>query len=193
MSDHLPDKRLRAGDRDRDAVLAVLEQAHAEGRLTFEELGSRQDAALRAVFSDELAALVDDLPGDGLPGIPARPPVPVVPTRAPSQSIAVMSGRTIHLEPGSPGLTGFAWWGGDDLYLTDALGPGVTLTLTLHAVMGGSDVYVPRGVRVVDEAMAIMAGNDIAPEAQGDGSNGTLVLKGVLVWGGNDVKLAPNA
>ena len=40
-------------------------------------------------------------------------------------------------------------------------------------------------------AVAIMAGNDISPEAQGDGSNGTLILKGFLWWAGHDVKRAP--
>lgn len=190
MSDHLPDKRLRAGDRDRDEALAVLEQAHAEGRLSFEELGARQDAALRAVFTDELSGLVDDLPETG---IVRQTPLPVPAAGGPTRSIAVLSGRTIRLEPGRPGISSFAWWGGDDIYLADALGPGVTLTLTLHAVMGGADVYVPRGVRVIDEATAIMAGNDVEPEAQGDGSNGTVILKGVLLWDGNDVRLDRNA
>ena len=35
-----------------------------------------------------------------------------------------------------------------------------------------------------------MAGNDIKPDAQGDGSNGTLVLTGFLFWGGNTVRPA---
>lgn len=51
-------------------------------------------------------------------------------------------------------------------------------------------MFVPEGVRVIDQSVAIMAGNDIKRRAQGDGSNGTLVLKGFLWWGGNDVKLA---
>ena len=56
--------------------------------------------------------------------------------------------------------------------------------------MGGNEIYVPDGVRVIDRAVAIMAGNDSKPDAQGDGSNGTLVLTGFLFWGGNTVRPA---
>ena len=63
--------------------------------------------------------------------------------------------------------------------MRDALGPGVTLTLYLHAIMAGSNIDVPPDVRVVDEPVAIMAGNDIQPEAPGDGSNGTLIPQGL--------------
>ena len=66
MSDELlPHRRLRAGDADRDAVLNVLQRAHAAGRLTVEELGERQDAALLARFTDEFPQLVADLPEGG--------------------------------------------------------------------------------------------------------------------------------
>ena len=34
-----------------------------------------------------------------------------------------------------------------------------------------------------------MAGNDIHKGAQGDGSNGTLIIKGFLFWAGSDIKL----
>lgn len=60
--DMVPSKRLRAGDADRDAVLQILQQAHAEGRLSVEELGERQDRALQARFTDEFDDLVEDLP-----------------------------------------------------------------------------------------------------------------------------------
>ena len=100
-----------------------------------------------------------------------------------------MSGRDVSIEPGTRHYLNFAWWGGDNIDLTGAMGPGVVITLELHAIMAGHHIYVPEGVRVVDDSMAIMAGNDVDREAKGDGSNGTLVLKGFLWWAGHDVKL----
>ena len=86
-------------------------------------------------------------------------------------------------------MRNFALMGGDDIYLRDALGPGVVLTLELPALMGGHSLHVPRGVRVVEETQAVAGGNSIRRSAQGDGSNGTLVLRGMLVLGGHTVKL----
>jgi hypothetical protein len=194
-------KRLRASDADRDAILQILQDAHAAGRLTVEEVGERQDLALAAKFTDEFEPLVDDLPEGRAHTVvsprgmmPAPAPRAHVPTRVGEErpfSIAVMSGRDIQLEPGSPGLRAFAWWGGHNIYLADAMGPGAVVVLETSAIMGGHEIYVPPGVRVVDETIAIMAGNDVHADARGDGSNGTLILRGFLFWAGSDVRLDP--
>lgn len=199
MSEAHNRKRLRASDADRDEVLRVLQEAHAAGRLDLEEVAERQDKVLGAKYLDEFDGVLDDLPE--AQHLPARNPTgrpPVVrrsgsvPTRTderPTLSFTVMSGREVNLDPGSPGMRDFAWWGGHDIYLADAMGPGNVVVLQLSAIMAGHDIYVPTGVRVIDESTAIMAANDIAKDAQGDGSNGTLVLRGFLFWAGNDVHL----
>lgn len=189
-------KRMRASDEDRDAVLRIIQEAYAAGRLDIEEAEQRQDRVLAAKFTDELTSFVDDLPEgqhlDAHPRLPAAPRGFHVPTRVDEDrpfNMAIMSGHDITLEPGSPGMNGFAWWGGHNIYLRDAMGPGAVVVLELSAIMGGHEIYVPPGVRVVDESTAIMAGNDIDANAQGDGSNGTLILRGFLFWAGSDVKL----
>ncbi|HSO69211.1 MAG TPA: DUF1707 domain-containing protein [Arachnia sp.] len=196
MSDELlPHRRLRAGDADRDAVLNVLQRAHAAGRLTVEELGERQDAALLARFTDEFPQLVADLPEGGAlaVGHPAmlapQPHLPPAVVGSPP-SLTILTGREVDVAPGTTLYRNFAWWGGDTIHLDDAMGPGVVLTMELSAVMAGHDIFVPAGVRVIDESIAIMAGNDVESAARGDGSNGTLLLKGFLFWAGNDVKLS---
>lgn len=194
----LPERRLRAGDAERDQILTVVQQAYEAGRLDLGEMKERQDLALKAVYLDQLSGLVDDLPeGQTLvpvTGVPVvQPAQGVLPETGPGDagfSLTVMSGRDVRVEPGTRRLHNFAWWGGNTYDLSDAMGPGRIVTLTLDAVMAGSDILVPEGVRVVDQSLAIMAGNDIAADAMGDGSNGTLVLKGFLWWAGNDVKLA---
>lgn len=197
MSDELlPHRRLRAGDADRDAVLNVLQRAHAAGRLTVEELGERQDAALLARFTDEFPQLVADLPEGGELAVGHPSTLPPGPHPLPAAvegahpSLTILTGREVDVAPGTTLYRNFAWWGGDTIHLDDVMGPGVVLTMELSAVMAGHDIFVPAGVRVIDESIAIMAGNDVESGARGDGSNGTLILKGFLFWAGNDVKLS---
>lgn len=190
-------KRLRAGDTDRDAVLEVLHAAFAAGRLTPTDLADRQEAALSARFIDELPELVEDVPegaslARGWGGVAPAPAASW--SSAPAQAFdgtwtsTILSGRRIDLAPGSS-LRNFAFMGGDDVYLRDALGPGVVLTVDLPCIMGGHNLHVPAGVRVVEETQGIMGGNTVRRNAQGDGSNGTLVIRGMLVMGGHTVKL----
>ncbi|HIT76169.1 MAG TPA: DUF1707 domain-containing protein [Candidatus Avipropionibacterium avicola] len=210
-----PARRLRAGHDDRGRVLDAIQRAHDDGRLTDDELSERRNRAARAVYVDELPELLDDLPEyEGWQQLPptnnalvvpadptldaagARTPVPrreALPATAEPDagfSVTVMSGRDVALEPGTTDLANFAWWGGNNYDLTRAMGPGRTVTLSLSAVMAGSDIRVPSGVRVIDRSIAIMAGNEVSAGAQGDGSNGTLILKGFLWWAGNTVELA---
>ena len=65
MADNTPAHRYRAGDADRDRILTLLQDAYEAGRLGFDELGERQEQALRSRFTDELAPLVAYLPGAG--------------------------------------------------------------------------------------------------------------------------------
>lgn len=204
-------KRLRAADADRDRVIQVVQRAHEAGRLSQSEMWERTDDARRAIHLDELPELVADLPEDeGWPLLPTSAgvgnlPVPrpaaeaapshdeLVPVQGPADggfSMSVMSGRDVAIAQGTVEMSNFAFWGGNNYDLTRAMGPGRTVVLNLSAVMAGSDIKVPRGVRVVDQSVAVMASNTIKPKAQGDGSNGTLVLKGFLFWAGNTVALA---
>lgn len=195
-----PGRRLRAGDAEREAALEVLRRAFEAGRLSLEEMGERQDRALTMVYVDEVTALVEDLPEAGaLTPLPPSSPLPAASPHAPlaptgpadgGTAIAILSGRERVFDPGTTQATGFAFWGGDTVDLTQAMGPGVTFTLTLSAIMGGYDISVPPGVRVVDESIAIMAGNEVKKKARGDGSNGTLILRGFLFWAGSTVRLA---
>ena len=61
---------MRATDADRENVRTVLQDAHAEGRLTWEEFDSRSTTLLQAQTYDQLATLTADLPNR----IAASPP-----------------------------------------------------------------------------------------------------------------------
>jgi hypothetical protein len=57
-------RRIRAGDTDRDRVVAALQGHREAGRLTPDEFEERMESALRAIWLDELPGLLADLPGD---------------------------------------------------------------------------------------------------------------------------------
>jgi uncharacterized protein DUF4190/uncharacterized protein DUF1707 len=61
---------LRATDADRENVRQILTDAHAQGRLDWQEFDARSTALLHAQTYDQLAALTVDLPSR----IPAAPP-----------------------------------------------------------------------------------------------------------------------
>ncbi len=196
---NLPEQRLRAGDAERDRALNALQRAYEAGRLDLEEMHERQEKTLRVVYTDELPGLLADLPEAADLVSPMTPPAPVaprvgdLPVIEQPGTLTIMSGKKVVVTPGTRSVSDFAWWGGNTYDLTQAMGPGRIVTLRLTAIMAGHDIRVPRGVRVLDQSMAIMAGSDVDTNAQGDGSNGTLVIEGFLFWAGHSVKLADNA
>ncbi|MGY2127612.1 DUF1707 domain-containing protein [Blastococcus sp. SYSU DS0617] len=78
---------VRASDQDREALVARLQQALAEGRLDLDEFGQRAGAAYAAVTTADLAELVADLP--------AEAPVEIVGTRAPEEQTSVFGDITL--------------------------------------------------------------------------------------------------
>lgn len=211
-----PQRRIRASDKDRDDVLSVITEAVTNGRLDPEETAERQDEAISAKFVDGLMPLIDDLPeGEQLhrrfarqTGHPQNPgsagpgselgrlgPTELSPAAEPGSaqplnSVAIMSGREIDVPAGTAEVTSYALMGGDNIDLCSVMGPGVTIELNCYAMWAGHDVYVPPGVRILDETINIMAGNEIHRAARGDGSNGTVILKGFSLMAGHDVRLA---
>jgi hypothetical protein len=91
------DAGLRASDAERDAVAARLREAHAEGRLTFEELSERLDVAFAARTHGDLVPLTRDLPA------PQRAVQPG--DLGPAVLLAGLGGRAVGRRPaaGHPG------------------------------------------------------------------------------------------
>jgi hypothetical protein len=71
---------MRASDAERERVVGRLRRAAAEGRLTVEELDERSERAYAARTREELAALLEDLPGGTLSvAAPTPPAAPIDP------------------------------------------------------------------------------------------------------------------
>lgn len=62
------DGEIRASDSDRESVVAILREAHAEGRLTLDEFDERMNAAYSARTWADLRQLTRDLPADPVLG-----------------------------------------------------------------------------------------------------------------------------
>lgn len=187
---------MRVGTAERETVLEVLGLAYVDGQLDHEEFTQRQEACLNAKFDDELVPLTADLPAARavvqVPQPKSAAPLVAADARV-AQEFAFMSGKEIHLDAHTPSVSSFALMGGHSIHAREMLGPGATVELNLSSFMGGYDVFVPRGVRVVDETFSFMGGVDINKKARGDGANGTLILKGFQFMGGINVKLDPEA
>jgi hypothetical protein len=66
--------RIRVSDAEREFVVAQLQHATTEGRLSLDELGDRVSGAYAAVTRLELDELVDDLPPAAAPAVEQAPP-----------------------------------------------------------------------------------------------------------------------
>lgn len=197
MSEKQERGRLRASDEERDYVLHLLQQAHAAGRLGVEELNDRQDKALTAKYSDEFVELLEDLPEGRevvaalrpqLPGTRGDGPRTLASPGTSNESLSVLSGKDITVPRGVTSYHLMSFLGGDNVDLRQAMGPGVVMIIESQSVLGGSTITVPPGVYVVDESHAVLGGNTVKRRAKGDGSNGTLVLRGIAILGGHTVK-----
>lgn len=62
LGDGPRDRSLRVGDKERDAVGAILRQRHLEGRLDTDELQARLESCLAAKTYADLDALIADFP-----------------------------------------------------------------------------------------------------------------------------------
>jgi hypothetical protein len=82
---------MRATDADREMVRTILEDAHAEGRLSWEEFDTRSTALVSAKTYDQLAGLTADLP-NRIPAVPPQVYDPGMPFgEAPLNSMALAS------------------------------------------------------------------------------------------------------
>jgi Domain of unknown function (DUF1707) len=148
---------IRAGDRDRDAVVQRLQEAFAEGMLDDEEFDSRTRAALTARLSSDLAVLTSDLPESSQP---SRTLAPAAGGRKPGRlAIAYKSsvrraGRW--LVPEQFRTVVYKGSGHIDLRAAELSAPVTTLFAV--AYKSRIDVLVPLGVRVELDGFGVTKG-----------------------------------
>lgn len=158
---------IRASDAERERTAALLRDAAAEGRLTFEELADRVEAAARAKTREELARLTADLPvpEDAL----TRPPAPVAGPLREFRLIGDLRRSGVWLVPAESRWQTVV--GDIVLDLRQARVTAHDITIEARSVLGDILLLVPEGVEVEVRARPLLgtvrqhAGQDAPPGA----------------------------
>jgi hypothetical protein len=154
------------GPEQRDATVARLTEAFADGRIELEDLEQRLEIVMRATTLEDLKLTLTGLDTAAAPAAGGEPEVrvPAPPFRtdrpkASPRTIVVMSGthRRGRWVP-APIHRVYAFMGGAKLDLRDAeLLPGVT-EIRLNVLMGGVSVIIPPDMDVEVDGWAFMGG-----------------------------------
>lgn len=168
---------LRVSDAERDRTVSRLRDAAAEGRLTFEELADRIEAASTAKTRGDLEPLTADLP-----------PAVALPGPAPAATQSVFGDVKRSGAWAVPARSRWRTVFGDVvLDLREATVGAEVTTIDARTVFGDVDLLVPQGV-VVDVQSSALIG-DVRQEAAQSAAPGAprIVLTGGSVFG--DVKV----
>ena len=183
----------------RQLTIDALCEHFANDVMSVEEFEQRVDRAHRAATSEELRALLQDLPGtSNLPAKPGEAATPahtreyVVTTRDQvkerSFAVAVMGG-TRRAGRWSPARNNhvIAIMGGAEIDFREAvMGPGVT-EVQIFTLWGGVEVIVPPGMNVESHGIGIMGGFEHAPDRMPDPNAPTLRVTGLALMGGVEI------
>ncbi|MQY07846.1 DUF1707 SHOCT-like domain-containing protein [Actinomadura macrotermitis] len=156
--------RVRASDAEREAVVERLRVASVEGRLTFEELTERTEAAYAAVTRGELERITGDLPGVGAP---LADPAPAQVRR---RFTAIMGDCTERITGRvEQELEALSVMGDVVLDLRGAQVPSGEIVITATAVMGDVKIIVPDGVAVDLTGYAVLGDRRVLTRAAAAG------------------------
>lgn len=179
----------------RERAVERLSIHYACDQLTLEELESRLERAYAARTAQALDEVLTGLPAVASEPAPGHPVAPRVPKHR--NYIAVMSGVVRRgAWPVPKEINAFAFMGGIELDLREAiLDPGVT-EIHVVAVMGGVVVTVPPNVRLECDGFAFMGGfeDQLRQPASGDPNAPVVRLTGFAFMGGVEARvLEPGA
>ena len=147
----MDDASLRVSDADRDRAVIMLREHLLAGRLTMEEFSERVDAVLRARYGRELAQVQDDLPALFADTAVASRRKPVRVTTA-LLSHVVRRGR-LRLRRWT--VAGSVL-GDLDFDLREVTIDRRRTAVTVLAVLGNADVYLPDGINVEVSGVSVL-------------------------------------
>jgi hypothetical protein len=177
---------VRASDADRQAVMARLETALTEGRITPEEFRQRADAAQAAVTTTELRPLLADLPPVGAPD------AEIVGRRGPESMFNVLGDIKLSGRTDLPRRVGTVL-GNIRIDLRDLRTDADVVELDLWTVLGDVDVILAEGVDGVLEGWAVLGNRktELAPVPRRSGTPRVVVRAHVALGNLRLRSLAP--
>jgi Domain of unknown function (DUF1707) len=194
MSDS-PDQRpeLRISDTDRDRAAEVIREAHAQGRITVDELDERLSSVYAAKTEADLVPVTRDLPATPDPRPAAMAPARgrIGGTARFRTSLAILGGASrdgAWVVP--PEYKAIATLGGIKLDMSDSTFAEAETVIKAYAVLGGMEITVPEDAEVEVGAVGIMGGIDHGGEGPGVPGGPRIRIVGVAVMGGIEVKRA---
>jgi hypothetical protein len=189
--DHRPE--LRISDTDRDRAAEVIREAHAEGRITVDELDERLSSVYAAKTESDLVPVTRDLPAT-----PGPRPAATVAARGRiggtarfRTSLAILGGASrdgAWVVPSE--YKAIATLGGIKLDMSDSTFAEAETVIKAYAVLGGMEITVPDDAEVEVGAIGIMGGIDHGGEGAGVPGGPRIRIVGVAVMGGIEVKRA---
>ncbi len=179
-NDNSPD--IRASDSERDAVVARLNEAVGEGRLTLQEFSDRIDKVYAARTHGELAPLTGDLP--------ALPPVRAS-GRTRRVMLGLMFGGSKRAGPQAleEDVIAVALLGDVEINLCDARVTSREITIYAWAIVNDVEVIIPEGVAVELSGVAVKGDleNWVTPVSPGT-SRFVVKIQGHAVLGDVEVR-----
>lgn len=139
-SDQPQPHELRASDADRERIAQVLQDAHADGRISLDELEERLGTVYAARTLGELAGLTLDL-------LPAEQQPLQLDDRPVSAFFKKEQRGGRWVVPAELGVT--AMFGTTTLDLRDAILQNRRIIINATIVFGGLEIYVPEGLEVI--------------------------------------------
>lgn len=154
------DASYRASDAEREQAVDALREHLLAGRLTLEEFSERVEATLGARVGADLARVQQDLPA-----------VPAPSRRKPARFTGALFGHVVRrgrlrLQHWTLAVSALA---DIDLDLREASIDSPQTTLTVFAVGGNADIYVPEGLNVDVSGLTVFGhrrdwGHDLAAD-----------------------------
>jgi hypothetical protein len=184
---------LRASDADRERVADQLREAAVDGRITMDELDQRIARAYTSVTRAELRPLTCDLAAPDAAGAPAARELAGGTSGRRRRSIVVMSGlerRGRWIVPAR--FSVFAFWGGVQLDLREAVLTARETVIRADAVMAGIEIIVPDNVAVQVEGAGIMGAFDEAQSEAPPPGAPVIRITGIAFWAGIAVRRTPS-
>lgn len=192
---------LRASEADRQQVATLLRAAHGEGRLTTAELDERLNAAQQAETFDDLVPLTRDLvltdQVNQWSNTPAAQQwsdqqVSVTPEATPNGPDLIFAVFGAASRKGvwtaRRNISVLTLFGGTEIDLTRATFADNVCEISVFCLFGGVDIRVPDGVTVRNQTVAIFGGADVGKVAPPQPGAPTVIVKGIVGFGGVDVK-----